>query len=647
MRKVLIVLPLICLLSFPQFCAAEAKNGRNGAMLAADGSVERYGSTLYSAEAASTSIRIQHPGENAQLGNLNTTFVCGYALPGGTLTVNGLNVPIHPEGGFLTMVRLSSGACAINAELLSGTTVYTLTRTVNVDGPSMLTPADPVTIDSVGPGADCTVMTGDEITVTAKGSPGMQASFKVKGARLKFPMVEKWRGFYNGVYVVGAEDELEDSKVTVTLVDKENHEKEHRESDGAISRVSEIPVAAEINAENAVLRVGPAISRTNSAAINMHLPVGTVLRVTGNIGDETRIRLTATKDGWIKTSMLKILAPGTPPARGIAKNITIEGGIDSSVVRIPLGRKMPFEVLQDIDCKYTDIIIYGAYSNTDFMTYVSTGVIEQVKWYQDDSETLRIRAITPSGKCWGYDARYEGETLVLEVRNPPLPPAGSKLPLAGLTIAVDAGHSPETGSIGCTGLVERDVNIAIAKILKNKLTELGAKVVMTREDSEGVDLYARAKIAWRARADLFISVHNNALAYGGNPFEKNGYEIYYYNPASLALAKEIHSAYGETLGINAKPEYKLKDGGLKYGNFVITRNYQMPSVLIESAYMIVPREEAYLKTEKFQTACAEAMALGINRYMKGLRPAAKKPEIKKAAAGSRPPARGKNTKKRP
>jgi N-acetylmuramoyl-L-alanine amidase len=81
---------------------------------------------------------------------------------------------------------------------------------------------------------------------------------------------------------------------------------------------------------------------------------------------------------------------------------------------------------------------------------------------------------------------------------------------------------------------------------------------------------------------------------------------------SLALAKEIHTAYGEQFAPGG--EYILPDDELHYANLALARAPQMPSVLIESAYMIVPEEEAYLKTDAFRGACADAIITGLERY---------------------------------
>ena len=127
-----------------------------------------------------------------------------------------------------------------------------------------------------------------------------------------------------------------------------------------------------------------------------------------------------------------------------------------------------------------------------------------------------------------------------------------------------------------------------------------------------VALYDRSKIAFEEKADILVSVHNNALPDGENPLEKNGYGVYYYHPQSRALARAIHAAYGEGFGAG---EMQLRDDGLYYDNLAVARATQMPSVLTETAYIIVPREEAFLKTPAFRERTAEAITAGIVRYV--------------------------------
>ena len=141
---------------------------------------------------------------------------------------------------------------------------------------------------------------------------------------------------------------------------------------------------------------------------------------------------------------------------------------------------------------------------------------------------------------------------------------------------------------------------------------------MLRNGSEHVALYDRPKAAWAAGGDILISVHNNALPEGSNPFERNGFGVYYYQPHGFGLANAIYNAYREQFGREgASP--RLRDDGLHYGNLALPRTPQMPSVLTESAYLILPEEEALLKTEKFQCDCADVTVRGLKRFVEEMR----------------------------
>jgi N-acetylmuramoyl-L-alanine amidase len=187
-------------------------------------------------------------------------------------------------------------------------------------------------------------------------------------------------------------------------------------------------------------------------------------------------------------------------------------------------------------------------------------------------------------------------------------PSPTDLQLSKLRIVVDPGHSPDNGSVGPTGLKEKDANLTIAKQLRRELEHRGAEVVMTRDDDSPLPLYDRPKIAKKARANLFISIHNNALPDGANPFINNGVSVHYYHPHSGALAHSVQKSLVGTLG--------LSDFGWYYGNLAVARPTQYPAILVESAFMIIPEQEALLKTEAFQKKIANAIVAGIEDFLK-------------------------------
>ena len=101
-----------------------------------------------------------------------------------------------------------------------------------------------------------------------------------------------------------------------------------------------------------------------------------------------------------------------------------------------------------------------------------------------------------------------------------------------------------------------------------------------------VSLYDRPKIAWKNKARLFVSVHCNASGLGDNPVYNNGNSVYWYQPQSQALAEAIHASYRKLIPA-------LPDHGLYYADFAVCRMTQMPAVLTEQAFVIVPRSGSH------------------------------------------------------
>ena len=208
---------------------------------------------------------------------------------------------------------------------------------------------------------------------------------------------------------------------------------------------------------------------------------------------------------------------------------------------------------------------------------------------------------------WGYEVFYEGENLVVEVKQTP----NLERKLHALKICLDPGHYPETGAVGPTRLREDEVNMKIALELKKLLEDNGARVVMTHTGTESVGRYDRPKIAIKDSCDILIAVHNNALPDGVNPFYNNGSSTYYYHPQALALARSIQSELLKTL--------KLPDYGTYYGNLALTRPSHLLSVLVECAFMMIPQQEELLGTERFQRQCAEAIYQGLVNFLENVK----------------------------
>ncbi len=141
----------------------------------------------------------------------------------------------------------------------------------------------------------------------------------------------------------------------------------------------------------------------------------------------------------------------------------------------------------------------------------------------------------------------------------------------------------------------------------------GATVVMTRDSdtdvygpnaSDRAELQARVDVGNRAGTDIFVSIHCNAFA---NP-SANGTQTFYYGGSyeGQRLANDIQQEMIATNG--------LRDRGIATANFYVMKYSSMPAVLVETAFITNPDEEALLSDPQWQEQLAEAIAQGISDY---------------------------------
>jgi N-acetylmuramoyl-L-alanine amidase len=142
------------------------------------------------------------------------------------------------------------------------------------------------------------------------------------------------------------------------------------------------------------------------------------------------------------------------------------------------------------------------------------------------------------------------------------------------------------------------------------LRQRGVNVVMTRTTPEPVDLAARPVIARRANAHAFVSIHLNAFPDGVNPFVNNGTLTLYFWPHSIPLGAATQAGMLGEMG--------LRDNGTKYQNLAVARGTWMPSILTEGAFVIMPDQEAAMRTPEYQDAYARGIVQGLETYFASL-----------------------------
>ena len=180
-----------------------------------------------------------------------------------------------------------------------------------------------------------------------------------------------------------------------------------------------------------------------------------------------------------------------------------------------------------------------------------------------------------------------------------------------ITVVLDAGHGGhDTGAMSPHGLPEKDANLRLARAVRDELTKRGYRVVMTREDDTFVELYDRPKVAHKAKADLFVSIHHNAPGYASNPFSIRSQSVYAWNALGEKLAKAINVRM-------AAADLSLRNDGVLHANFAVTRNPEIPSCLIEADFITHPDGEFAAWDASRRPAIAAAIADGIGDWVAG------------------------------
>ena len=219
-------------------------------------------------------------------------------------------------------------------------------------------------------------------------------------------------------------------------------------------------------------------------------------------------------------------------------------------------------------------------------------------------------------------------------------------------IVLDPGHGgSETGAIAPGGTNEKDVTLAIAKILKRFIEDqLGIRVFLTRDGDSTVSLEERAALANNRKADLFVSLHCNAswskeahgsetfilslkstdtearkLAFFENTFEEederkqapavenDDLKMILWDMAQVEYLKESASL-AELVQKELNILLGTKDRGIKQAPFRVLMNVAMPAVLVETAFLSNGQESQMLKNDEFHRKIAYAIFLGIKRY---------------------------------
>lgn len=178
--------------------------------------------------------------------------------------------------------------------------------------------------------------------------------------------------------------------------------------------------------------------------------------------------------------------------------------------------------------------------------------------------------------------------------------------LKDATIVLDPGHGGEDpgASSSYTKKHEKDFTIKVGKGLAKALRKKGAKVILTREDDTNLSLSDRAKLANDEFADAFISLHFDS---SGKPNENSGISSYYYTKHDLAFCQVIN---------HSLKKITIQNNGEQFGDFMVLRESDCPSILLEMGYMNTKKDVKRIQSKKYQQELIQRITEGLDHYFK-------------------------------
>lgn len=547
--------------------------------------------------------------------------IAASTLPSARAFINGSPAKVWPTGAFVGIVPVDTGANTLTISVV-GPQNDTLTKTFTLFRPTspQTSPVEPEQFDTImiEPRRDLWVRHGDIVELRVKGSPGQQVFADIDGAEEDIPMTELdekeangLKGVYVGNYAVKEDDNSEEGLVRYRMNPGFfGSTKTYAKGKISIYR-DQLPRTGQVRGRRPFINAGLGTDRLGGARLG-YIDPGVKVTVDGKRNGQYRIRLSGDMVGWIPDDNVSLLPPSAPLPKSLAGSVSVSGNNGDDIVLLSLRERLPYTSDMLLDPARIIVDVYGAMSNTNWITHhLSAQNVGQVSWDQVAEGHYRLTIALKSTKHWGYRIDYQGTSLRIRVRRPPVVPKDTSA-VAGMTIAIDAGHggpSPwGSGALGATGTEEKEMTLSIAQMLKAELERRGANVVMTRDADSAVGMLDRMERIVASGAQVAVSVHCNSIPSSTDAMAVKGSSTYYrytaYAPLANALYKRLLTTGLDQWGV--------------VGSFNFAVNYltEVPNALAEIAFMSNPEDEMKLLDPAFRAQVAAALADGIEDFLR-------------------------------
>lgn len=580
-------------------------------------------------------ITVQYPHENMQVSRgAKDIFIFGQVMMPGPilLDINGENIPVHSNGAFVAFLPVESGEFDFVLTAANNERIIQAVRRIVVPGADIKDFSAKAEFDpeEIFPQKPVELLPGETVNLYARGTPGAAVTATLAGLKdaKNLPMKEDVSspGSYRAQYVIDPEQKPKTAKITYRMKDG---------PDGTEAKITAPEKLKVLSAKSPfihgeILTPGVKLRKIPTPRENLYpfyRAYGEVL-INGRLNGQYRIALNEHESAWLEEHHFRL-----KPAKDYTPNTvtSLRMGALEDKTRFVFSGKRPIPIsVHEFNDRLELTLYYTDGFDENFNMDTTSPLVENIVWSEAGKDTVLFKIyFKKDAALWGHAYDFEDNNLVLDLMHKPALTPQKNKPLAGARILLDAGHSPRRqapydGAVGPTGYLEYEANIALAEELKPLLEREGATVIMTRSGDNRMSLQDRYKHALAENAHIFVSLHYNALPETVNPLARaRGFSVYYNYPHSFQLAQSVYDAFTKRV--------ELPDNGMIANDVLfIPRIPQMPSILVENAYIILPDQEEMARSKKGRAPLVRALYEGIMKFYGATPRTVKKPARRNA-----------------
>ncbi len=577
-------------------------------------------SSLYSYEIVYTDIvsneaqiEVTSPANGATV-NSDSTYIIGYSDPSEPLYLNGRKIGRTKRGYFSAYVQLNEGKNVFTFEHKGETYDYTVYKGSASSSQGSAVIMDTPYIQAVSPFGNTALGAGSELVLTAYAPAGSSVSAKIGDETVK-------------MYSLGVAKESKESINRDTY--SASYSLPQEVTANTIIDLGEIIFTAEYKGESYAVSGGGLRVLGDGAVIPIEV-----------VNSDSHLKISP--DSWYYDDY-------TPASPGMTDNaVSLEngyyhlrmGGYISEGNAVELepsniisnanissasvsneGKYTYLRIKADVKVPVNSYVEEGNFVFTLYNVSLRDGLLDGIPEVNVEKNPLfdgsgivlgarenSIRytlSLKNTDNFYGYSIYYQDDEIVVRFINPSSLDTESETPLKDKVIVLDAGHGgKDYGALGADPKYnEKDLNLAIVLSAEQMLTQLGAKVILIRNEDTTVELTDRIAYLNEMDLDLCVSVHQNSMDYSADITKIRGLLSLYYADAGSLLAKALSVEMSDSLLRYERSTSRQR--------LAMVRNHKFPSALVEVGFITCVEEYDMMISSGGVERAAQGIVRGI------------------------------------